>query len=183
MYMDDDIQIAQPNSVHKDAVQTSIYVYFENPPGTQLQSTQFTPGQPLHISVQPRVLGVIDQFTRVTVDIHATSGSFPPILLDHATNINGNVAWDIVLPNTIAKAVCIVTVYDFIVGPTSISINIGIGTAPDAQPGPPPSFTQQLTNIIKWVAIGAGVVAVGYLVFKALPTVSTGIKSFQRGTK
>lgn len=156
----------------------TVNVFFENPPGTRLDTRQFNPGQPLHISVQVRgTLGVPEPNLRVTLDIHSTSSvTFQPIYNSGNTNLAGNVAFDINLPNVVTKADCIVTVYPVIGDADIITIPIGIGTTPAPLPTP---GTSVLTKALVIGAVGAVTIGLVYLAAKAAPTVAKGISQSQ----
>lgn len=158
----------------------AISIYWENPAGTRLTSTQFDPGQPMHLSIQVRgVLGLPESGLRVQVDIHRTSGEiFSPILLTGQTNAAGNKEWDFTIPNVIATADAVFTVYPVIGSVQETTIKIGIGESPEEQEH---GTEDTLLTILKWTAIGAAAIGLIWLASKAAPTVVKNYKSIKGG--
>jgi hypothetical protein len=156
--------------VVKDVI--TVKVYFQLPDGTDLATRQFDPGQALRILVQVRgVLGLPEPWLKITLDIHATSGTFAPIYDEGSTSILGNYAFYISLPNTTAQADCIVTVYPVVGSGLQVITPIGIGEGPPPLPKPPATT---LETVLKWVAIGGGVIAVAWMASKAAPSIKRG---------
>lgn len=137
-----------------------IEVKFENPPGHELTTRQFAPGQPLRVgcycenNLSP---GIPEPFLRVTFEMYGDG--FASYYTDTMTNFFGNAWVDWQLPNVVTTATVRITAYDLngvspIRQSETITIPIGIGkTAPPViPPGNESSYM--------W-AILLGLVAVG----------------------
>lgn len=138
----------------------TISVHFEWPAGNDLQTTRFEPGQNLHIAVSvdgwPAALSMLIYPER--------TGDFTPIAESGAVNPLGHKAFDIVLPNVVAKAKAYFEVewelYPGTIFNESKTINIGIGTDPT------PKSTFDWKQAVLWSGVAIGVGLFGYGIFQ-----------------
>lgn len=141
----------------------AITVKFENPPGNELPTRTFEPGQQLRIGGHVDATLLSGSSLRpVTMDLSSDTDSFAPITISSSTNILGDFWFDIVLPDVVSQASLLIVV-DFLIGDDEQKIvSIGIGTNPKPEPKP-----------VNWLVIGLGVAAVALVV--------TGVTIFKKG--
>ena len=160
----------------------AISTVFENPPGNVLNTRTFNPGQNLRIGAHVITSQYLpNPFASITFEVLGISS---PIYVETRTNWLGDAWVDIVLPYETTKAYVRITAY-FIGGSPAIeTIPIAIGNvSPD--PLPPTEEGDVFTPIkpfgdtLKWVVIGAGVIALVYIFSKAAPSVSRGYRSLR----
>lgn len=144
-------------------------VRFENPPGEELATRQFEPGQDLRIVVKPMgFLGIPEPFIECRIELF---NSFAPYYWDVRSNLFGTAYVDLVLPDMITQATVKVTIF-WIGSVEIVTIPIAIGTTPAPIPEPPGGIIE---STLKWVAIGAGMIALVYLASKAYPSVKRAV--------
>ena len=149
-------------------------VTIEKPAGNTVYDYQFMPGDQIRVKVSDAetffAMGasadVIIIFADGSQSLHAS----------HNLDWVGNASFDFILPSSNTTGTITVTLTSIAKQAQQI-LHIGIGE-PGLNPTPPPADQNLITEIetiLKWVAIGAGVVGVAYLASKALPSITEGI--------
>jgi hypothetical protein len=156
----------------------ALTVSIEAPPGTTVTDYEFQPGE--LISVKCTDHEVVD-FADQEVDIIITFADGSQALNERGTLSiwSGNFSARFTLPETITQGTITVTLTTG-GSQTNQVLEIGVGTI-GTNPKPPKvaaSWVTALESSLKWVAIGAGVIAVIWIASKALPDVS---KSLAKG--
>ena len=128
-------------------------VKLENPPGTPIPSNELIPGETLHVSCQGDAPFVTFDLTLEPIN---PANAFPTIQTGGMSNLNGNWATDIIVPNVIATAHLRVTVSPS-VGTDEVNMYLGIGELPP--PIPKPISWQ---TVLLWTGVIVGVGLVGY---------------------
>ena len=141
----------------------SIEVKFESPPDNILVTRNFQPGQSLRIGGHVTgAAGLGEPFTPVVLDI--TDG-FYPITAQSSTNWLGDFWFDVALPNVTSQATVKLTATFSVMGQDVVTIPIGIGEVmPAPLPTPPKQVGETALEVIKWVAIGAAILGIVYLI-------------------
>jgi len=145
-----------------------ISVVIESPPGQLVTSYQFEPGAIIRVAAD--MPNAFINLTHVDVLIRAKNGEFVDMHRSgQVSNFTGYIAFDFQLPDVIAKAQVIVSATYTFGGTDVVIIEIGIGTVPTPSPIPKPSpdLLEQLSTILKYVAIGGGVIALVWALQKS----------------
>jgi hypothetical protein len=157
------------------------YILYDGTTGETLPSTQLQPGEVLGVKFS----GLNDPFDTVVMEITFDDTSLSPIHMTAAIYnwFSGDAqGWFTVpMPTIICKG----TIKLYVQGPTGTTgptqINIGIGEV--AEPPVPPkddNLLTELETILKWTAIGAGVIAIVWVASKAAPGIASGISQTRK---
>jgi hypothetical protein len=152
--------------------------YLEYPIGSRTTKTQFDLGSTIKIQVTNG-----NAFFNVQMTIVYDNPNISPAFNTGTFSIMGNEFFDVTLPNLVTKGKIIITEEGYSIIPTlTNTINIGVGAPADVTKPPAVAgdiFTE-IETVAKWVAIGAGVVAVAYLASKAAPSVIKAVSSSKK---
>jgi hypothetical protein len=143
----------------------------EAPPGTTVQNYQFQPGELISVKcTDHQVVDFLDQ--QIDIIIVFADGSQSLNSVGTLSVWSGNYSARFILPQTVTTGIITVTLTTGHTQ-TKVVLNIGIGEPGinPTPPNPPPGdLIQTSETVLKWVAIGAGVIAVAWLAAKVIPS-------------
>ena len=145
--------------------------YIEYPVGSRTTQSEFPLGALIKVQVMGGPTSEPCQMT-IVYDNPDASPAYNELTL----SLMGNGWFVVQLPAVVTKGT-ITTSATGLLGHSTNKINIGIGEVADPTDPltNPSSLLTEIETILKWVAIGAGVVGVAYLASKALPSITEGI--------
>ncbi|MBI4287766.1 MAG: hypothetical protein HY671_04970 [Chloroflexi bacterium] len=124
---------------------------FEQPPGTEVSTRQFSPGAQFRISGKVTgSLGMPNPFMQVRLDIH---DGFPPLFRETYTNLLGNYSFDVTLPYVVGQASLVLTAWFPVGGAEQVTIPIGLGMEPAPLPAPGPDMLSSLMGLMVLVLV------------------------------
>ena len=153
------------------------YVLYDGNTGAELPSTTLQPGEMLGV----KFTGLDDPFDTVVMHITFDNNNVPNI--DMSAGIynwlsGGAQGWFIVpMPSVVCKGQIKLYVQSPLgtTGPTTINIGIGAIASPPVTPTTNSNPLTTLQTTLKWVAIGAGIIAVVWIASKAVPSIASSL--------
>jgi hypothetical protein len=141
----------------------------ESPRGTTVSNYQFQPRQTIYVKVSDATT-FFAMGSEADVIISFADGS-QALHQSHSLDFVANYTFTFVLPNTVTTGTINVTL-NGIGAQENKELDIGVGTTgvTPKPPAPPDTLFSNVETVLKWVAIGAGVIAVAWLASKVVPS-------------
>jgi len=165
----------------------AITVKLENPPGTEIQTRNFDPGQNLRIGVNvPNTWPGVGANCKFQIE----GTNISPMYFESSTDVWGNAWWDANLPNVNAKADIIVIVSRMgafgtgDIETTKIPIAIGnVTPEPIKPPADPSENWKMFLSYMPWI-VGISAVSFGVIyLWTALPRAKSARKGLKANPK
>ena len=153
-------------------------IFIEYPVGNRVAGSEFPENSTIKVQVTNA-----NAFFNVDLTITFENTNISPYYMQASVSAMGNAYFILTLPSEVSKGILTVTEEAFFPIPAiKQSMNIGIGTPAD-ETVPPEGLMGQLQTILKWTAIGAGVIAVILIASKAMPSISEGYRKTRKALK
>lgn len=158
-------------------------IFYDGVTGAAVSKYEF----PLGFYLGIKYSGLNDPLDTVLLTITFDDPTISPITyvsgIDEFNFFRNPQGWMLIpLPNKVTKGEVKLWVQTPFGNEGPYIYNIGIGTPPDVSPGPPEdkNLLNDIKTVVKYVAIGAGVIAIIYLASAVAPSVSKNIVRTRR---